>query len=165
MNSTIGRKLPDRLGMRLGWKLSRTLKPVWPDYGIRGWLHERFRGRFHVRFAANRRCDLLYLQIGVRQESLSIFFCTKSQMRFGVRFRVPHHIAQQIATRYCILRVNGCNSVSDTKSQMHRIASAICSKSDVKSHTKSLVPLIFKGMTTIALHTPTYLPYYMHALP
>jgi hypothetical protein len=32
---------------------------------FRGWLHERFRVRFHVRFAANRRCDLLYLRFGV----------------------------------------------------------------------------------------------------
>jgi hypothetical protein len=29
---------------------------------VRGWLHERFRVRYHVRFAANRRCDLLYLR-------------------------------------------------------------------------------------------------------
>jgi hypothetical protein len=32
---------------------------------LRGWLHERFRVRYHVRFAANRRCDLLYLRFGV----------------------------------------------------------------------------------------------------
>jgi hypothetical protein len=30
--------------------------------------------RFHVRFAAYRRRDLLYLRFGVRQESFSIFF-------------------------------------------------------------------------------------------
>jgi hypothetical protein len=35
----------------------------------------------------------------------------------------------QIATRYRMLRVNGSNFVSDTKSQIHQIASAICSKS------------------------------------
>jgi hypothetical protein len=39
-----------------------------------GWLHERFRVRFHVRFAAYRRCDLVYLRFAVRQESLSNFF-------------------------------------------------------------------------------------------
>jgi hypothetical protein len=27
-----------------------------------------------VRFTANRRCDLVYLRFGVRQESLPIFF-------------------------------------------------------------------------------------------
>jgi hypothetical protein len=26
---------------------------------VRGWLHERYCVRFHVRFAANRRCDLV----------------------------------------------------------------------------------------------------------
>jgi hypothetical protein len=26
---------------------------------LRGWLHERFRVRFHVRFTANRRCNLV----------------------------------------------------------------------------------------------------------
>jgi hypothetical protein len=29
---------------------------------LRGWLHEWFRVRFHVRFAAYRRCDLLHLR-------------------------------------------------------------------------------------------------------
>jgi hypothetical protein len=46
-----------------------------------------------------------------------------------------HQIAQQIANQYRMIRVNGSNPLSDTKSQMHRIASAICSKTHMKSHT------------------------------
>jgi hypothetical protein len=48
-----------------------------------------------------------------------------------------HQIAQQIApnrTANCMVRVNGSNSVSYTKSQMQQIASAIYSKSDMKWH-------------------------------
>jgi hypothetical protein len=45
-----------------------------------------------------------------------LFFCTKSQMQFGVRFRVRRPIAQQITTRYRTLRVNGSYSVSDRES-------------------------------------------------
>jgi hypothetical protein len=56
-------------------------------------------------------CDL----VSDKNHFLSVF-CTKSQMQFCVRFRVAHHIAQQIATRYRMLRVNGTNSVSDRKS-------------------------------------------------
>jgi hypothetical protein len=42
-------------------------------------------------------------------------------------------------TQNWMLCVIGNNSVSDTKSQMQQIADAICSKSHMKSHTKSLV--------------------------
>jgi hypothetical protein len=98
--------------------------------------------RFYVRFAAYRKCELVYLRFAVRQESLSNFFCTKLQLRFGVRFRVrtlplpllaPNHTANRTANR--MVRVNCSNSESDTKSQTRQIASAICSKSRTKSHT------------------------------
>jgi hypothetical protein len=45
-----------------------------------------------------------------------------------LRFRVALQIAQQIATPYRMLRVNGSNSVCNIKSQIHQIASVICSK-------------------------------------
>jgi hypothetical protein len=70
------------------------------------------------------------------------FFCTKLQMRFGVRFRVrcralplhaPNRTAKRTANR--MVRVNGSNSVSDTKLQMQQISSAIYSKSNMKLHT------------------------------
>jgi ankyrin repeat-rich membrane spanning protein len=40
---------------------------------VRGWLHERFRVRFHVRFAANRRCDLVYLRCGVAHGIATVY--------------------------------------------------------------------------------------------
>jgi hypothetical protein len=61
--------------------LSFCLRPVSEAdaEGLRGWLHVRFRVRFHVRFGAYRRCDLVYLQFGVRQESLPIFLPSACQ--------------------------------------------------------------------------------------
>jgi hypothetical protein len=120
--------------------------------------------RFHVRYAVNRRCDLLHLRFGVRQESRPIFCSssklhTKSHVRhqiaaatpnriydlacdlvsslnlFQLELEIAQQIAQQITTRYRMLCVNGSNSVSDTKSQMQQIASAIYSKLHMKSHT------------------------------
>jgi hypothetical protein len=82
-------------------------------------------------------CDLLS-----DKNQFLTFFCTKSQMWFGVRFRVrcltlplraPNSTANRTANR--MVRVNGSNSVSDTKLQMQQIASAIYSKSHMKSHT------------------------------
>jgi hypothetical protein len=109
---------------------------------LRGWLHERFSA-----------CDLLQIADAIwcicdlvsDKNHLLSFFCTKSQMRFSVSaiwcgIWCPHSKLQHyIATPYCMLRVNGSNSVCDTKSQIHQIVSAICSKSDMKSHTKLLV--------------------------
>jgi hypothetical protein len=76
-------------------------------------------------------CDLLS-----DENHFLTFFCTKSQMRIGVQFRVrcralPLRARNRKANRTanCMVRVNGSNSVSDTKLQMQQIASAICSKS------------------------------------
>jgi hypothetical protein len=40
---------------------------------VRGWLHEQFRVRFHARFAANRRCDLVYLRFGVAHGIATVY--------------------------------------------------------------------------------------------
>jgi hypothetical protein len=40
---------------------------------LRGWLHERFRVRFHVRFTVNRRCDLVYLRFGVAHGIATVY--------------------------------------------------------------------------------------------
>jgi hypothetical protein len=69
---------------------------------------------FYLFFAPNRRCNLVYASVSVLQ--LPKIVHTPNRMH-------------QIATRYRMLRVNGSNSVCDTKSQIHQIASAICSKS------------------------------------
>jgi hypothetical protein len=53
---------------------------VVPKPLLRGWLHERFYVRFHVRFTVNRRCDLVYLRFGVAHGMLPF---TRS-MRYGV---------------------------------------------------------------------------------
>jgi hypothetical protein len=82
----------------------------------------------------NRICDLVSMRFGVANLS-------------QIELEIAHQIAQQIATRYRKTNHNtishamckGSNSVCDTKSQLHQIASAICSKSDMKSHTKLLV--------------------------
>jgi hypothetical protein len=71
---------------------------------VRGWLP---RMRFHVRFAVNRRCDLLHLRFGVRRRIATVYtyhaiccaiWCaqrqraamdteshTKSQLQFGAK--------------------------------------------------------------------------------
>jgi hypothetical protein len=108
---------------------------------VRGWLHERFRVRFHVRFAAHRRCDLVYMRFAVRKESLSNFFLHQIAdaiwcailCPLPLPFRAPNRTANRTANRRVC--VNGSNSVSDTKLQMQQIASAIYSKSHMKSHT------------------------------
>jgi hypothetical protein len=113
---------------------------------LRGWLHvcDFMCDLLHIADAIWCICDL----VSHNNHFLS-FFRTKSQMRFGVdaiwclrfhvHFAVAQEISQQIATPYLMLRVNGSNSVCDTKLQIHQIASAICSKSDIKSHRKLLV--------------------------
>jgi hypothetical protein len=62
-------------------------------------------------FAPNRRCDFVYAP-NCR--------CNLVYLRFGLQFRVrvclsqleiAHQIAQQIATPYCMLRVNGGQKV------------------------------------------------------
>jgi hypothetical protein len=60
---------------------------------LRGWLHERFREQFHVQFAANCRCDLLYLQFGVAHGIATVYtlqaiWCCDMVLRFAVRFAV-----------------------------------------------------------------------------
>jgi hypothetical protein len=90
----------------------------------------------HIAGAILCICDLLS-----DKNHFLTFLHTKSQMRFAVRFRVrcralplraPNRTANSTANR--MVRANGSNSVSDTKSQMQQIASAIYSKSDMKSH-------------------------------
>jgi hypothetical protein len=99
--------------------------------------------------------------VRVISPSPSIFFCNKLQMRFDVQFCVAHQIAQQIATWYRMLCVNGSNSVLDTKSQMHWIASAISSKSHMKSETKHLcyqpLNLNVKEIAVILRRAPLFL--------
>jgi hypothetical protein len=91
------------------------------EYWFRCWLHvcDFMCDLLHIADAICCICDL----VSAKNHFLS-FFCTKSQMRFGVdaiwclrfrvRFAVAQQIAQQIATRYRMLRVNGGISVSDT---------------------------------------------------
>jgi hypothetical protein len=90
-----------------------------------------FVAKFHVRFSCKSQ-----MTFGVRQESLSIF-CTKSQMRFRVRFAVARAWTLNricglacdfecdlvsYKLRWCItrakLRVNGYDSVSDRESHL-----------------------------------------------
>jgi hypothetical protein len=96
--------------------------------------------RFAVRFA-------------VRQDSLSNFFFHQIAdaiwcaipCPLPLPLRTPNRTANHTAN--CMVRVNGSNSVSDTKSQMQQIASAIYSKSQMKSHTCS-------QPHRVRLHTP-----------
>jgi hypothetical protein len=120
---------------------------------VRGWVHERFSAcdllqiayaiwcicdlvsdfTSYLFFAPNCRCDLVYLQFGVR---FRVRVCL-SQLEIAQQ--IAQQIAPQIATPYRMLRVNSSNSECDSKSQIQQIASAISSKSDIKSHTKLLV--------------------------
>jgi hypothetical protein len=96
-------------------------------------------------FVCDFMCDLLHIAGSIwcicnllsDKNHFLTFFCTKSQMRFGVRFRVrtlplPLCAPNRIANR--MVRVNGSNSESDTKSQTQQIADAICSKLQQIAH-------------------------------
>jgi hypothetical protein len=76
----------------------------------------RFCVRFAVQFGA---CDLVHARF-LRNCKTDTESQTKSHLRFGAK-------------------KDRKGFLSDTKSQMHRIASAICSISRMKSHTKWLV--------------------------
>jgi hypothetical protein len=108
----------------------------------------------------NRMCDtkshLRHQIASTTPNRICDLACDFVSMRFGVcgsfavaqlDLEITHQIAQQIATQYrtanrtanCtanrMVCVNGSNFVSDTKSQMQQITSAIYSKSHMKSHT------------------------------
>jgi hypothetical protein len=74
--------------------------------------------------APNRRCDLVCDSVSLLQLRRNRA-CTKLHAQNCTQNRTLNHM----------LRVIGNNSVSDTKSQMQQIASAICSKSHMKLHT------------------------------
>jgi hypothetical protein len=58
----------------------------------------------------------------------------------SLELEIAHQIAQQIVTRYRMLRVNGSNSMSDTKSQTQQIASAIFTANRTWNRTRETSP-------------------------
>jgi hypothetical protein len=109
----------------------------WFATSLRGWLHERFRVRFHVKFAASAilcptripfNIFLHQIADAIGGCAIPCPFCSCSEI-----VHAPNRTANR--TQNIMLRVIGSNSVSDTKLQMQQITSAICSKSHMKSHT------------------------------
>jgi hypothetical protein len=89
---------------------------------------------------------------------------TKSHLRFGLLFGVITQpfptrieIEQQIATQYRMLRVNGSNSVSDTKSQMLQIYSKFTANRTL-NHTRETSPLAIQYDLNYSISTYLSLP-------
>jgi hypothetical protein len=60
---------------------------------LRGWLHEWYRVRFHVRFAVKCRCNLVYLRFGVRHRSATVYKggITLRPLSFRIQSLRPGH--------------------------------------------------------------------------
>jgi hypothetical protein len=65
----------------------------------------QFRVRFHVRFAVNRRCDLLYLRFAVRHEIATVY--TNHGISCAICCAICRVMSYAISCAiWCLLRVN-----------------------------------------------------------
>jgi hypothetical protein len=122
-----------KLHMRFG------ISAIWCPTRIDSYLF--FCSKSQMRFGV---CNKLQMQFRV-----SVIWCAipRPCLSFTTRNRAPNLIANRTANRNtisqhhiaCYVYTVAIPNVTANRRYMQQIASAICSKSDMKSHTKSLV--------------------------